>query len=379
MLEKFELKETAFPLTPHLSNEVAWYGFPELKKKIKNTIARSLTETSRVCTLNRGQWGVGKTHAASFFSNKLNLPDFEDKYSKVYSYIIESPKETNKAFIDFFNRVVNAVTFNEIKQCVSLCRQLAGDKVLEENILQMTKNEDVAHVLSRINDDNLLMSKTYLNGGGTATDLKKLGVAKKLITTHEFAVVLSGIFYVLINSGTSKNKPFNRLILWIDEMEDLVYFPTRHYRPFTQALRDVIDKTTDHFTLFLNFTFTEPEDLASIETVLGEAIMSRINQHIIFGQSQENDVQLYLKELLADNRTGKGPYPSPETYPFGRDTFNMVVKACVSHTPRYINKFCDKLLRQIVDDPDIVGKNKPIVTSELVEKYIARTIEDMDE
>ena len=160
MLENFELKETTFPITPYLSNKVAWYGFPELKRKIENTIVRSLSETSRVCTLNRGRIGVGKTHAASFFSNKLNLPNFEDKYSKVYSYIIQSPKEGNKAFIDFFNRVVNAVTFNEIKQCVSRCRQLTGDKVLEENILQTTNNEDVAHVLSQINDDNMLRCKT---------------------------------------------------------------------------------------------------------------------------------------------------------------------------------------------------------------------------
>ena len=206
-----------------------------------------------------------------------------------------------------------------------------------------------------------------------------MGVAKKLTTSHEFAAVLSGIFYALINSGTSKNKPFNRLILWIDEMEDLIYFVTRDYRPFTQALREVIDKTTDHFTLFLNFTFADPEDLASIETVLGDAIMSRVNQHIIFGESKEEDVQLYLKELLAGNRTGKGSYPFPETYPFDSKAFQMVVKACISHTPRYINKFCDKLLRQIVDDPGIVGKNKPVVTSELVEKYIASTIEDMEE
>src|ERR1700752_507009 len=102
-------------------------------------------------------------------------------------------------------------------------------------------------------------------------------------------------FLTLLIHGQSKDQPtVSRVVLWLDEMEDLLYFPTRYYLPFTQALREVIDNTNVHMTIMLNFTFSEPEDLPAIENVLGQAIMQRVNQHIVFQEPTVDDLKKYL-------------------------------------------------------------------------------------
>jgi hypothetical protein len=200
--------------------------------------------------------------------------------------------------------------------------------------------------LSRINDANVLSSKTFLLGGGTAAELRKLGAAKKLTTDHELATAITGVFALLMHGQSHERPTISRVVLWMDEMEDLVFFPTRYYLPFTQAIREILDRHGSHLTVLWNFTFSEPEDLPAIENVLGQAIMERVNQHIVFREASSDDMAKYLKELLAYNRLNPDGYP--ETFPFSTEAVDRLVQASVSKTPRFMNKLCDSLLRKIL-------------------------------
>lgn len=371
MFENFSLKDTAFRLTPEPSDGVPWYGFQALKGRIEQITSRSLREEPRICVLNRGQYGAGKTHAGLHFSHVLSALPHSQQYSKVYSFLIESPKQGNRAFSELFGRIMNAITFREIRDCSEFLQAQVGVEQLFGRLLKTAKNENVAKVLAGLNEENSLMSQTYLSGGGGARDLKALGAATRLSTDHDFAAVLVAIFYLLIYSGRTQ-AGVNRLVLWIDEMEDLVYFPTRYYLPFTQALREVIDRTGNHFTLFLNFTFTEPEDLPTIGSVLGDPIMSRINQHIVFEQSSEEDLRQYLLDLLKDNRINAAAYE--ETYPFDTEAFDVIVAAGIGHTPRFINKVCDSVLRQLLQVPEIAAEQQPVITRSRLEGCLASAV-----
>jgi hypothetical protein len=233
-------------------------------------------------------------------------------------------------------------------------------------------------VLANIGEANLLPAKAFLLGGGTAKELRELGVAKKIASDHEFATAMVGAMYMLIHGQSSEHQSVSRVVLWVDEMEDLVYFPTRYYLPFTQAMRELIDNTNEHFTLMLNFTFSEPEDLPAIENVLGQAIMQRVNQHIILQQPTTEDFRNYLIELFRANRLRECS-PSA-TYPFSDEAFTLLVDSAVSRTPRFLNKLCDMLLRDLQGLPDVeLGLSGAGIPVSLVEERLPHVLNLLEE
>ena len=348
MFEVFNLRDDAFPVTPADRDGTPWFGFEDLKLEFDEVFRRSMEERSRLCVLNRGRFGSGKTHAARHYSTRASSQDSLGVYYRCISLVVEAPKQPSKAFTDFTTRLLNLVTFRKIAEAAQTLRTLRGADAVFAELLAATGSEDIATALSRIDDANSLSTKTFLLGGGTATELRKLGVAKKLTTDHEFASVIAGVFSLLIHGQSSQQATISRVVLWMDEMEDLVYFPTRYYLPFTQAFREIIDRHGSHLTVLLNFTFTEPEDLPAIENVLGQAIMQRVNHHIVFREATANDMGTYLRELLAYNRLGANGCPA--TFPFSAGAFDRLVQACISKTPRFMNKLCDSLLRQVLAD-----------------------------
>lgn len=374
MFEKFNLKDNSFPVTPSDPNEIRWFGFNNLKREFQTILERSGSEHLRLCVLNRGRLGAGKTHAAQYFSAQYSQQKDVDSYFRFIPIIIESPKQPQKAFVDFSNRLFNAVTFDRIFQASNNLRKLGDANKL---LFDATGSEDIATTLSRIDNNNRLLTRAYLLGGGTAKELRDLGVAKRLASDHEFALAIVGMLYLLIHGQSGERETFSRILLWIDEMEDLVYFTTRYYLSFTQALREVIDRTNSHLTLMLNFTFSEPEDLPAIESVLGQAIMQRVNLHVMFQPPDANEMRDYLLDLLKHNRVEDTPC-SP-TFPFSNDAFDLLIKSAISRTPRFFNKLCDTLLRDLKDDSTFDIRKTPEIQRGVLEERLPRLLARLEE
>ena len=373
MFEKFNLKDSVFPVTPGTHDEIQWFGFNNLKSEFQTILDRSSSEDLRLCVLNRGRLGAGKTHAAQYFSKKYSQPEPVGKYFRFVPIIIESPKQPQKAFLDFSNRLFNSITFHRIVQASDNLRKLGDANRL---LFDATGSEDIAAALSKIDNDNILSTKTYLLGGGTAKELQKLGVAKRLTSDHEFALAIVGVLYLLIHGQSEEPNILSRILLWVDEMEYLVYFPTRYYLPFTQALREVIDRMNYHMTLMLNFTFSEPEDFPTIENVLGQAIMQRVNQHVVFEQPDTNEIKDYLLALLKYNRIDSDCLP---TFPFTNDAFDFLTKSVSSKTPCFLNRLCNTLLRDLKDDSAFDMKKTPEIQREILEEKLPRLLARVEE
>ena len=377
MFENFNLKDSAFPVTHSNQDEIPWFGFNKLKNEFQVILDRSSSEHLRLCVLNRGRLGAGKTHAAQYFSAQYSHRENVGDYFRFIPIITESPKQPLKAFVDFSNRLFNAVTFDRIVQASQNLRRIGDAKSLFLKLLKATGTEDIATVLSNIDDDNRLLIGTYLRGGGTAKQLQNLGVAKRLVSDHEFSLAIVGVLYLLIHGQSEERETLSRIVIWIDEMEDLVYFTTKYYLPFTQALREVIDRTDSHLTLMLNFTFSEPEDLPAIENVLGQAIMQRVNQHVIFQHPDEDEMKAYLLDLLKHNRI-EGTKCSP-IFPFSNDAFDLLIKAATLKTPRFLNKLCDGLLRDLQNDPTFEIEKEGEIRLGLLEEKLPSLLERLDE
>lgn len=377
MFKVFNLKNDSFPVAPGDLKTVEWYGFKSLKQQFEDSIYGSLSNHSRMCVLNRGKIGAGKTNAARFFSRDL-LSKKMGLYDKIIPIIIEAPKQPNQAFIEFSQRLVNGITFNRIFNASKEMRDKNGKEALYTNIMEFTGNEDIAEVLSNIDESNRLESRTYLAGGGTARDLKKLEVSRKLKSSHDFAVSLVGVLFLLIHGASEETGGLTRIILWVDEMEDLVYFPTKDFLPFTQALRELMDRVNHHFTILFNFTFTEPEELSAIESVLGEAIMQRVDSHIVFEDAKKEDLREYLLELLTSNRLDskeKNRY-----YPFTRNSFETLISAAVDNTPRYLNKICDNILKRIsCKNKEYKIDKRNLIGNHIIEKELPSILEYLEQ
>ena len=207
--------------------------------------------------------------------------------------------------------------------------------------------------------------------------LRDLGVAKRLTSGHEFALAVIGVLHLLVHGQSSEPGPLSRVILWLDEMEDLVYFPTRYYLPFTQAMREVIDTTSQHLTLLLNFTFSEPEDLPAIENVLGQALMQRVNHHIVLKQPTAEDYQDYLLELLKHQRLDARACPA--TFPFSQEAFDLLIKSAATRTPRFLNKLCDMLLRSVRASTNPTAEVRQEVSREAVERKLPEILALLEE
>ena len=377
MFEKFNLRDNAFPVTPTDQDGTPWFGFNTLRQEFETVFERSGTEHLRLCVLNRGRLGAGKTHAARYFAAKFATQQAFGDYHRCVSIVIESPKQPPKAFGDFTSRLFNGVTFRRIVEAAQNLRALSDADVVFRRLLEATGSEDVATVLSKIDDSNLLLSKAFLLGGGTARELRELGVAKKLTNEHEFALAVVAVLHLLIHGQSGERETISRVALWMDEMEDLVYFPTRYYLPFTQALREVIDRTNLHMTLMLNFTFSEPQDLPAIENVLGQALMQRVNHHIVFQQPTFEDMRDYLLELFLFNRLSNAP--CPPSFPFGPDAFGLLVESAVSKTPRFLNKLCDMLLREIQRDTGLDVSVERMISQETVRAKLPQILSLLEE
>ncbi len=159
------------------------------------------------------------------------------------------------------------------------------------------------------------------------------------------------------------------MFLWVDEIENMFFFPQNHYLQFITALRALIDKSCEHFTLFLNVTYTEPEELSTIETVLGESLMQIVDGHIFFEGVDKEDLTKYLLELMSNNRVRQAQ-ETDKYYPFVKDSFEMIIESTVGRTPRYLNKLCSVLLKNIAAEEKYNFKEGNRIDAGMVQKEL---------
>lgn len=326
------LKDNPFKdLTPSIvldgDQNVPWAGMGVVKKRIEDVYHDASEFSPRQIVLNWGPYGGGKTFSAYYF-----IKEFSSE--KLIHAYIRCPKDGNLASDELFKNVVDFISFRQLRLIITNLRDKIGEEALFNLINRRIRSEEFTNAILKLASDDeeiIQIMQRYLYSGVTKTELKKLGIPRQIESEIDEVKFLAGLILCIIGTPDDPNK----FVLWIDEMEDLVYYSQKNYKSFSQVLRDLFDTLNDHFTVFLNFTLAEPEE-STVELLLGSAVWSRITTKIRYKELSIDDGMEYCSDLITSFQIRK----SKDLNPFTRDTIGFVLRLIPEGqiTPREINR-----------------------------------------
>lgn len=336
---ELNLKENPFKANipnPELDrhNNLIWAGLKNIKGTIVSIYTQAANTIHKQIILNWGPYGGGKTFAADYFINSyFNSTENDKSFVQVY---IRSPKDGSKASKDFFKNFIDFISFNKISEISKMKKNELGEANFKSFITQTIKSQEFSEAIYQLssNDPDVLnLMRRYIYTGLTKTELKKLNLARNLEIDTDYIKFLAAIILILIH-------PNNRFVLWIDEMEDLIYYSPKYYRTFSQILRDLFDTLSQNFTVFMNFTLSEPKE-STIELLLGGAIWSRINRKVRFKELSVEDALEYILDLLRNYQLEEnGTIPFNENV--SQDVIDLISPTDI--TPRKLNEYFGELI-----------------------------------
>ena len=345
------LREVPFTISPPTDPErVIWAGMDVIKDEFDSVFREAKVSTPTQVVLCRGPIGGGKTHASLFFSSDKNIPKTSPSVQNIEVLRVQTPTETGNPAKDFYQDVMEQIRLDRIGEAIKKNVESVGRDVVERNLRQTMVSGDFVNALlklfetSPISPGAGLPLSAYFLGKCTTTELRKLGLNRNIEKTQDYFRVLAGVFHSLIGVSESTDvSEHNRLCLWIDEMENFIYFTPPQYRPFGQGLRELVDRLPYFFTFFMNFTLTAPEEYEEIELILGGFLTDRITRHISFDEVKDQEKMLqYVREVLSHYRTQEEP-KTPYS-PFTEEALRALMANLQRRTPRDMNKRCHNAL-----------------------------------
>ena len=347
------LKEDPFSVEAGVGSgaDLRWADMLGIRQRFDGILIDAMTSPQKQVILNSGPWGGGKTFAAEFFSIPANLPHTgNDRVREVVCVVVRTPKAPDKAEQIFYRSVLERVGFERVQAAASSAIDMFGEGQVRSEVLRATTSEDLSSALIQLGktkdaDLQLALRTYFLENRAPRTDLRKLGVARNILAMEDRFGVLAGALRLLIGLGSAEALgEHSRVMLWIDEVEDLVLYPVKYYRPFTQAIRDLLGKMQSYFSLIMNFTLASPEALEDIGVVLGGALLSRVTERVDFKPLSLAEAYEYAVELLNHYRPDE--WAGTPEFPFSVEGLEAVLKSIpgAESTPRGINKRCRALI-----------------------------------
>ncbi len=333
-----------------------WADAAQIRMRLNEIMERAFSSSAKQFVLNQGPYGGGKTHAAFYFSRPNNLPTSAIKSKTIY---LQMPKVAPQAEKEMYLHILNGLQRQDIIVALKAQIEHFGYENVYEWIHGLVANEDIANatlgLATETDDSKIFTLWTYFIGSLTRTELRKMGLFRNLDSLDARVRALS----CFINIITGRDPlPRTRCFIWLDEMEVIIYFTARDYRPFVHALREIIDNADGFLSFIMNFTLSTPEADLDINVVLGQAVIERITDRIYFREPETNEAVTYVKDMLNANRI-----PSFETtgldkiYPFTNESLQYAVSSLPEATPREINRrltlIFEQLLKQTSDNDEV--------------------------
>jgi len=303
----YKFKENPFRITPPINpEEIVWAGRTKLKQKIDHRIKMGIeTSVSRI-VLNWGRYGSGKTHAANYYTKTSYVQDRFGVNTK--NIKVNLPRTSKDPVQAFLRALLGQLSFDNIvsdfsqldtiftEQLGDIIAVNSNDHVISEFIKRFIEKEDKTSLFSneeeKIKQLNAL--KHYLYGDSTTTTLNALGLPLGLEDDEQVVNLISTLF----NCITYQKKLYQSVFLWIDEFEDIDTLTRSNQDRLTTFLRQLVDKTPNNLTIFLNFTLKGRGDIEDLSIRLGEALASRAKLFIEFDSPTVSEALDYLKDLI---------------------------------------------------------------------------------
>lgn len=304
---QYSLKNNPFRIGPSIkSDELIWIGMEKLRSDLDNRIEACIRTSPSRIVLNWGRYGSGKTHAANFYTktNYINTK-FNVNTKNIKVNLPRSSKEPVQAFLralvgqlNFDNIIIDFARFKqEYKdQAESIIDVNTQDSIISQFLKLFfgrpaTESSLFPDMAVPVRKDAM---KNFLYGDGTKSTLKELNLPLGLDDDEQIVNLISGIF----NTISYEKKLYKAIFLWIDEFEDIDTLPKSSQDRFTTFLRQLIDKTPNNLTIFLNFTLKGGGEYEDLSILLGEALASRAKLSIDFEEPTIEEAKSYIIELI---------------------------------------------------------------------------------
>jgi len=347
---KLGLRINPFKIVPDKKSrsKLVWAGFLDIKTKFNQILTQSLSDDSSILALIISRYGGGKTHASYFFSFKENLPSVNNKNLNPTQLIVKTPQKGVGAVQELYETIIESIKWKNISNVVQNFLEIEENGL--EQLEAWSSSEDIARLIFLLgdeNDDIVYEAQTALLGNGSKSSMKTLRIRRAVSSNNDRAEVISILVRLLsLYNNVDSGK---RVIIWIDELESLVYYTSKEYRPFSQFLRELFDSSPTFLTLMLNFSFSDPTDSQNIEIVLGKALIDRVKAQIIFDEAEVEEAISYLLEMLDYHRTEE--FNREPLYPFNDQSIRLLFAKAPEEsgnplTPRTINKWVLKAIQE---------------------------------
>lgn len=368
-------KADPFDLTPPTDLEnVIWAGMSNIKQHFSEIFEVAISSPATQVILNRGTHGGGKTHASLYFSLEKNLPPLSTMGGQVHSIRCHVPNEIGKSDEDFYTTLLDEIGMTYVQKIVQEAVLNLSETQALQSFQRVLGSEEIARAFWLLGteeaSDKHALLRTYFLDGCTRTELRKLGIARNISKAQDRFRILACVLQCLIGLDSTRDpSQHSRVCLWIDEMEDLLYFTPAQFRTLTQGLREMIDRLPNFFTLFLNITLSVPEEYEDIELMLGRAVIDRITDTIYFPELTVDEGIQYVKALINNpqHRDQDILKDLPQTYPFEETALRMLLDDMEIRTPRNINIRCRNVINYAFRDTEF-ETGKSIINSVYVRK-----------
>lgn len=352
------LKSNPFGTTPPTNpKDIVWAGMPKLKNHFNKIFMDASSSPTTQVVLNRGNWGCGKTHASLYFANEDNLPSKVTTRTQVYTINLRAPKEPGNPAQDFYTDFLEKIGFTLIQERISNIIKNHSEAEILQCFQEVLESEELTRAFwllgTEVTEEKQALLRTFFFGGCTSTDLKKLGLARKISNAQDRFKVIAGILHCIIGFDKSHDlSQHTRVFLWIDEMEDFIFFPSSQFRILSQGIREIIDRLPNFFTLFLNMSLAEPELHEDLEAILGKAVVDRITDSVYFPELEPEEAMDYVRKLLNDPYYRDTPLPQgyPTTHPFDETALTVLIENLKKRTPMEINRQCSYVINNAFRD-----------------------------
>ena len=236
---------------PSRPEDAVWAGFPDLKKQLDAVFTEAFSSSRTQIILIRGEHGSGKTHAATFCRRKEYLAHFQSqKFVPSFEIIyIRTSDETDNGDILLYQNIIEALRFRNIRALIkstitelgsqaalAKLQELAGSEALGKALWLLGYEKARSGQLTLFQDEDIgsnhhKLLERYFYSQNTKGDLKRLDLSRGIDSTRDRFQLLSAILQCFIGLDNIEDiTRHRRIILWIDEMEDLIIYDTRSYR-----------------------------------------------------------------------------------------------------------------------------------------------------
>lgn len=346
--ELFNLTTNPFRLTPAVNpDEIIWAGFPQIRTKFETRIKRAIKIPNSSLVLNWGEYGSGKTHAARYFGKSTILDQLAAEAGGNVPYFLFITLPKGKTPIeDFFISIIDKIdihflrdkfrlNFDRLKTFINSI----GDNIFIKNVAIAFFDENI--------DENLF--RRYLYGSTNANDnriLVDFEIQRVLNPDTDYAKLLAIIFSCL----TCDKLHFSTVILWIDEFEDIAILTKVNGDKTNSFLRELLDNTPNNLIVFLNLTQSALFNIEDLGEYISEALKSRIKDRINFEIPKEQELLVYVSDLLKSYRSERNKIGENEFSPFTETLIKKIISELGNVSLRKFNEALGMLIELAESD-----------------------------